>query len=169
MGKRGPQPQSAELKRLRGNPGKRAIKEVPTAEAGVPPCPIELEHIAVEWNHYGNILAKLGILRETDWPMFDAMWRTWDKYKTIAERRVVLDELVEKAGDDPETDASVMKSLFTLITKIEPLELQYLAALVRLLDHFGMAPSSRGSISVEAPKGESEFEQFLNRGKVVAK
>lgn len=160
MGKRGPQPQSAELKKLRGNPGKRAIKEVPTAPAGYPKCPADLvADVGKEWDRYGKVLSSLGILRETDWPMYDALWRTWAKYKVLADRSAKLDELTDAL--EPNDDAKLIAQILRLVSKIEPLELQYLGALVKLLDHFGMAPSSRGSISVEPPKEESEFEKFL--------
>jgi hypothetical protein len=166
MGKRGPQPQSAELKKLRGNPGKRAIPETASSTPMVHECPDDLADIKSTWDYYGNLLAKMGILQDSDAIAWDALWRTWKKYKELALRREVLDELVEIASNDPNKEASTIKSLFTLIAKIEPLELQYLQALTRQLDHFGMSPSSRGSIAIDPPKEESEFERFMKRDKV---
>jgi len=165
MGKRGPQPQSAELKKLRGNPGKRAIPKTASSPAMVHECPNDLADIKPTWDHYGKLLAKMGILQDSDGIAWDALWRTWKKYKELAIRRESLDELVERAKEDEDADASLIQSILKLVSKIEPLELQYLAALTRQLDHFGMSPSSRGSITIEAPKEEDEFTKFLQRKK----
>ena len=166
MGKRGPQPKPAEINRLHGNPGKRPIKDVPTAPAGVPPCPEDLADVKAEWDRYGEMLSGLGVLRETDAVMYEAMWRTWAKYSAITKRSAMLNDMVEDidAGETPE----ILESCIRIIAKIEPLELQYLAALVRLLDHFGMSPSSRSSLSVEKPAEPSEFDQFLAKRKELA-
>jgi len=166
MGKRGPQPQSAELKKLRGNPGKRAIPETASSTPMVHECPSDLLDIKTTWDYYGNLLAKMGILQDSDAIAWDALWRTWKKYKELSIRRESLDELVERATEDEEADGDLIQSILKLVSKIEPLELQYLAALTRQLDHFGMSPSSRGSIAIDPPKEESEFEQFMKRDKV---
>lgn len=152
MGKRGPQPQSPELKALRGNPGKRAIPNPPKAPATCPPCPKELEHIRGEWDRYGTMLAGLGILRETDTIAWDSMWRTYDKYMQSGR---AVSEAVE-SGDAERIKAAA---------RFGALELQYLGVLIKLLDRFGMNPSSRNSIGVEAPKGDmkSEFEILRDR------
>jgi len=167
MGKRGPQPQSAELKKLRGNPGKRAIPNTASSEPKKHRCPDDLIDIKKTWDHYSAMLAKMGILQASDAIAWDALWRTWKKYKELSERRVQLDAIVDRISkDEYEIDAETLCKIISTVAKIEPLELQYLSALTRQLDHFGMSPSSRGSISVEKPKEESEFELFLKREKV---
>lgn len=152
MGKRGPQPQSAELKALRGNPGKRRLPNPPRAEALCPPCPTDLYHLEIGWNYYGNILARLGILRATDEMAYGALWRTFDKYIKAAEAGALA-----LASGDPEQMIAA--------AKYGALELQYLGVLIKLLDRFGMNPSSRSSIGIEAPKGEekSEFERLREK------
>ena len=152
MGKRGPQPQSAELKALRGNPGKRAIPHPPKAEAMCPPCPTDLYHLEIGWNYYGNILARLGILRATDEMAYGALWRTFDKYIKAAE---AVSAAINTG--DPE--------LIAAAAKLGDKELQYLGVLIKLLDRFGMNPSSRSSIGIEAPRGEekSEFEKLREK------
>ena len=152
MGKRGPQPQSAELKALRGNPGKRAIKHVPTGQPGCPKCPADLAHVRKDWDHYGKILAGLGILRDTDAVTWDALWRTFDKYMKCAQQAKAI-------RLNPATNGGVMVDPFLA------LELQYLNTLLRLLDRFGMSPSSRGALNIEAPKEADDFTKFLSRKK----
>lgn len=138
MGKRGPQPQPAELKKLRGNPGKRAVKETASSTPMVPECPGSLKSVKATWDHYGQILAKMGILQESDGVSWELLWRTWADYLY--------------ACNDPECTMSN--------------KLQLANTVQRLLDHFGMSPSARGSIAIDPPKEESEFEQFLNRNKI---
>ena len=151
MGKRGPQPQPAELKRFRGNPGKRAIKHVPTGQPGCPKCPAELAHVRKDWNHYGRILAGLGILRDTDAVTWDALWRTFDKYMQLATQSKAVRIKAENGS--------------ATVDPLLALELQYLNTLLRLLDRFGMSPSSRGALNIEAPKHADEFSAFLSRKK----
>ena len=151
MGKRGPQPQSAELKALRGNPGKRAIKHVPTGQPSCPKCPADLAHVRKDWNHYGRILAGLGILRDTDAVTWDALWRTFDKYMKLATQAKPVRLKAENGT--------------ATVDPLLALELQYLNTLLRLLDRFGMSPSSRGALNIEAPKQADEFSAFLSRKK----
>jgi phage terminase small subunit len=151
MGKRGPQPQPAELKKLRGNPGKRAIKEVPKGAAICPDCPADLEHVSGLWSHYGEILARLGILRETDGIAWEMLWRTFDKYIQAAK--------VTKIGRVKTESGSMGVDPLIII------EGKYLNNLLRLLDRFGMSPTSRGALNIEAPKEADEFTAFLQRKK----
>jgi phage terminase small subunit len=133
MGKRGPKPQPAELKALRGNPGKRAIIDVPKGEPECPVCPDDLKGVKKDWDHYGGILAKLGILRTTDAVAWRLLWSTFKNYLSA-----------EAIGDIQ-------------------LQLRIVKAILPLLDRFGMNPSSRSSLKIEAPKGEDEFSKFRDR------
>jgi phage terminase small subunit len=143
MGKRGRQPQPIELKKLRGNLGKRAIKVVPISNTSIPKCPEDLKDIESTWNHYGSILEKLGILRETDATMWEILWRAWKRYKEVKNLEL-----------EPE--------------RIIKIELELGNSLMRYLSHFGMSPSTRNSLQVEPPREKDEFTEFLER-KSVAK
>jgi len=138
MGKRGPQPQSAELKKLRGNPGKRAIPKTASSVPMVHECPDDLLDIKSTWDHYGDVLAKMGILQDSDGVAWEILWRTWYDYLSLCK--------------DEEAKLSD--------------KIQLSNTVLRLLDHFGMSPSSRGSIAIDPPKEESEFERFMKRDKV---
>jgi hypothetical protein len=133
MGKRGPQPQPAELRKLRGNPGKRAIPKTPTGDPTLPVCPAELKHLKKSWDYYGGILVKLKILCNTDGLAWGLLWTTFDNYMDA-----------RKIGDIG-------------------LQLRVVKAIVPLLDRFGMSPSSRASLNIEAPKEEDEFSKFLKK------
>ena len=153
MGRRGPQPQPNDLKKLRGNPGKRPIKEIPLAKVGIPVCPDELSHLKPTWDYYGLILERIGILRETDAIAYETMFRTFDKYMQITK--------AAKPGRIRTEDGRMLTDPHMAM------ELQYLNALMRLLDRFGMSPSARNSLSIEAPKDEDEFTRFLNARKQI--
>jgi phage terminase small subunit len=118
-----------------------------------PRCPADLAHVRKDWNHYGRILAGLGILRDTDAIAWEALWRTFAKYMKLT--------ATAKAGRlNPEGNpAGLMLDPFLSI------ELQYLNTLLRLLDRFGMSPSSRGALNIEAPKEADDFTKFLQRKK----
>lgn len=150
MGKRGPQPQPAELKKLRGNPGKRALSKTPLGEAVCPACPEDLYHIKSTWDHYGGILSGLGILRDTDGIAWEMLWRTWDKYIQAAKATKIQRLKSETTGN-------------IIVDPLIIIESKYLTNLLRLLDRFGMSPSTRGSLNIEAPKEVDEFTAFLQR------
>jgi len=133
MGKRGPQPQPAELRKLRGNPGKRAIPKTPKGEAKLPECPEELAELKADWDYYGGILVKLGILCDTDGIAWELLWTTWDNY--LKARGI---------GDIG-------------------LQLRVAHALLPILDRFGMSPSSRASLHIDAPQEEDEFSAFIKK------
>ena len=167
MGKRGPKPQAKELKELRGNPGKRALPDSPSSDPDVPLCPDDLLDIKSVWDEYGDVLKNMGVLQKSDGIMWDALWRTWAKYKEIANRRVELDEMVDAI--EGEEDLDKISRILKLVTRIEPLEIQYLNTLMRLLDHFGMSPSSRSSIQISKPQEEDEFTKFLKEQEKIKK
>lgn len=134
MGKRGPKPQPAELKALRGNPGKRALPKVPVSDPMMPDIPKDMPaRIASMWSHYGGVLVRIGILREADGVAWELLWRTFKNY---------LDAV--QIGDIA-------------------LQLRTVKAILPLLDRFGMNPTSRSSLSIEPPKGEDEFTKFRAR------
>ncbi|OHD56894.1 MAG: hypothetical protein A2Y33_01625 [Spirochaetes bacterium GWF1_51_8] len=138
MGKRGPQPQPAELKALRGNPGKRAIPNTASSVPMLKKCPASLKGIKATWDHYGKVLADMGILQDSDGISWELLWRTWADYLS--------------ACKDPDFSVSEKIKIANTVQ--------------RLLDHFGMSPSARGSIAVDPPKKESEFEKYLDRNKI---
>ena len=131
MGKRGPQPQPIELRKLRGNPGKRAIPKVPTGEPKLPECPEDLAGLKASWDYYGEILVRLRILCDTDGVSWRLLWSTFDNYLNA-----------RKIGDIG-------------------LQLRIVNTMIPLLDRFGMSPSARASLNIEAPKEEDEFSKFL--------
>jgi phage terminase small subunit len=102
------------------------------------------------------MLANLGILRESDAVAWDALWRTYDKYMAAGRAVAVAIE-----SGDPEKIAAA--------ARFGALELQYLGVLIKLLDRFGMNPSSRNAIGIEAPKGETKSEFEILRGRLAQK
>ncbi len=64
---RGRKPDPTKLKLLKGNPGKRAIKNEPEPEVCIPDPPDHLDDVAVgEWNRIAPQLEQLGLLSDID-------------------------------------------------------------------------------------------------------
>jgi hypothetical protein len=80
----------------------------------------------------------MGVLQDSDGVAWEILWRTWADYLTVYQ--------------DPFAKVSDKVQLANTVQ--------------RMLDHFGMSPSSRGSISIDPPKEESEFEKFIKRDKI---
>lgn len=68
MGQRGPAPKPTALKRLQGNPGKRALNESePRPAATLPRCPSHLQGEArAEWRRVARALHESGLLTQVD-------------------------------------------------------------------------------------------------------
>ena len=138
MGKRGPQPQPVELRKLRGNPGKRAMPNPPKGEVVVISCPARLAEHKKLWDKYATILEKIGILRETDALAYECLFDCLAIYIDHRDK-----------GEAREQMAAARE-------------------LRTWMQHFGLTPSSRSSIGIEAPKEEDEFTAFLKSQKKAA-
>lgn len=151
MGKRGPQPAPDALKMLRGNPGKRRVQSCPAAAPSVPACPRDLVKIRPLWDHYGAALARLRILTDTDHLAFGLLWKTYLRW-CEANRKATMKVHRNSKG-------------FPAADPLLTVEAKYIHAVVSLMDRFGMSPSSRTGLRIEAPKGEDEFTRFMNRSR----
>ena len=149
---RGRKPLPAEIKRLRGNPGKRPIIDDLDAPQGVPECPDHLcEEAHREWNRITVELSLMRILSLVDRAALAAYCQTWARWAQ-AERELQQSGHMLKAPSG------------------YPIPNPYLAiankALIQMkafLVEFGMTPSSRARIHVETPKisKPSPLDEFL--------
>lgn len=82
MGKRGPLPQSAALKILAGNPGKRPIRRGTSAASGAVACPEWLKGEArAEWKRLAPALLKAEILKPVDQVSFSIYCQTIARWR----------------------------------------------------------------------------------------
>ena len=155
MGTRGPKAKPDALKKLEGNPGKRALKKDAPEPEGLPVRPLYLTKYAREvWDKILN-------------SMPPALYRTCDSfllaaYCTAADmhRRAVTE--IEKQGAIAfgENDAPYQNPWVSILNK----QAQLMATLGSRL---GLDPSARASLSVQKEDGKkkSKFDGLINVGK----
>ena len=82
MGKRGPKPIPTALKKLAGNPGKRALPEnEPQYEVEIPDCPEHLDEVAkAEWERMAKAMHAAGVLTKADRAVMAAYCESWSLY-----------------------------------------------------------------------------------------
>ena len=152
MGKRGPKPQPAAIKRMLGNPGKRAIKPDLPAPAGTPPMPARLmvEPAAVDkWNELVPILLKLGTLTTADGEALATLCEVY-----AATQSCLLE--LRAAGPVMRTDLGGVKP-----NPAGPLYRSLVALQASLMGEFGLTPSSRTRLGGKEEKPADEVEEFF--------
>lgn len=153
MAVRGRKPKPAELKELQGNPGKRAVpsqRPPPERRRRAPSPPEWLSDDARgEWHRVARVLISTRVLTETD---LTALAAYCDAYGRWREAR----KLLEDQGLTVET---MMGG-----TKVHPawtIANQSMSQMRAFMAEFGMTPSSRSRVHVDAPAEKSEFELYL--------
>lgn len=105
------------------------------------------------WRELAPKLEKLGLLTETDGPLFEALCEAWARYQEARRRyrRVIR-------AVDPVNGMTTIRKAEVSVEKAE-------AALRMLAAEFGLTPASRGRLDVAAePSEDDAFEAFLSRG-----
>ena len=152
MGKRGPKPAPASVRRLAGNPGKRAIRPDLPAPAGTPPMPkrLMLEPVAVEkWHELVPILAGLGTLTTADGEALATLCEVY------AATQACLLEL-RASGPVMRTDLGGVKP-----NPAGPLYRGLVSLQASLMGEFGLTPSSRVRLGGKEEKPSDEVEEFF--------
>jgi P27 family predicted phage terminase small subunit len=133
--KRGPKTKPTNLKRLEGNPGKRALpKDEPEPEpvlAGVEP-PSHLSKLAKdEWRRLSPELIRLGLMTVVDFGALAAYCAAWSDF-VMAERALQRGKIVTRGKE-----GQPVRSPWFMV-KYKAVE-----AMVKLGDRFGFSPSAR--------------------------
>ncbi len=159
----GRKPLPTAVKRLRGNPGKRALnKNEPLPKAGIPPCPDWLSDLARElWGELAPQLDALGILTIADGPALAGLCECYAEFRHA--RADVL-----KHG---ETYWSVSEDGSKMKRKNPSVEIasDSFKRWVRMLSEFGLTPSARSKLSL-SPAGDEEDQKlaaFEKEGKLL--
>lgn len=143
---KGRKPTPTALRLLRGNPRKRPVNAREPAPARVPDDiapPDWLDPSAqVEWRRLAPLLARLGVLTETDSDALAAYCESWTTWKQ-ATQKIRQFGMVVKANK-----AGVELPVISPYVKIAE---RSLAAMRGFLVEFGMTPSSRARIHTAAP------------------
>jgi P27 family predicted phage terminase small subunit len=143
---RGRKPEPSALKLLRGLPGKRKLSADEPAPTPVtdltPPDWIEGEARA-EWERLAPMLARLGVLTETDMGALSAYCEAWATWKGATQQiRKWGMVLKAKEGELP------------VVSPYVKIAHNALMQMRGLLVEFGMTPSSRARIHVAKPAAE---------------
>ena len=152
MSTRGRKPVPAAVKRLAGNPGKRAIRPELPAPAGTPPMPKRLmvEPLAVEkWSELVPILLSLGTLTTADGEALATLCEVY------AATQACLLEL-RASGPVMRTDLGGVKP-----NPAGPLYRSLVALQASLMGEFGLTPSSRVRLGGKEEKPTDEVEEFF--------
>src|SRR5262245_21601324 len=153
---RGPKPQSTATKRLRGNPGKRALNAdepqppAPTADFDTPPPEMAgNKHAAATWRRLAPLLRESRQVTDADRDALVALCLEWSRY-TIAMRRVTHGRLLVKSRL-----GNVVPNPYL------PIANKALAACNRLWVELGLTPSSRSRVKAAGPPPDEDgFEEF---------
>ena len=152
MGKRGPPPAPAAVKRMLGNPGKRKIRPDLPSPPGAPPMPKRLmvEPVAVQkWNELTPILLSLGTLTQADGEALATLCEVY------AATQACLLEL-RATGPVMRTDLGGVKP-----NPAGPLYRSLVALQASLMGEFGLTPSSRTRLGGKEEKPTDEVEEFF--------
>ena len=152
MGKRGPPPAPAAVKRMLGNPGKRKIRPDLPSHPGAPPMPkrLMMEPVAVEkWNELTPILLTLGTLTQADGEALATLCEVY------AATQACLLEL-RTTGPVMRTDLGGVKP-----NPAGPLYRSLVALQASLMGEFGLTPSSRTRLGGKEEKPTDEVEEFF--------
>jgi P27 family predicted phage terminase small subunit len=159
--KTGPKPIPTALKRVMGNPGKRALngdEPKPDRLSCLEP-PAHLDDVAkAEWRRLAPGLARLGLLTQCDTALFAGYCIAFSQY-------VAANEWMRANGSTMtmRDDKGVVKYVQCVPQWNQAYKA--LEAMRKLGAEFGLSPSARSSLRVEAPKEiGSEWDQFLPGG-----
>lgn len=150
MGRRGPAPEPTALKRLKGNPGKRALNDSePRPAATLPRCPSHLQGEArAEWKRVAKALHQSGLLTQVDraaLAIYCQAWARWIKAEAQVARH---GEVVKSAA------GNVMQNPYLSIANRAMKQVQSMAR------ELGMTPSARSQIKVQ-PLDEPSLADLL--------
>lgn len=150
MGERGPAPEPTALKRLKGNPGKRALNDSePRPAATMPRCPSHLQGEArAEWKRVAKTLHQSGLLTQVDraaLAIYCQAWARWVKAEAQVARH---GEVVKSAA------GNVMQNPYLSIANRAMKQMREMAR------ELGMTPSARSQIKVQ-PLDEPSLADLL--------
>jgi P27 family predicted phage terminase small subunit len=153
---RGRKPKPTELKRLAGNPGKRALNDAEPRPRVVLPRPPSLlsDEEKVKWKSLVRDLYPLGLVTILDIDQLSTYCVLWVRW-------VKAEKLIREKGEIIKTAAgNIIQNPYLSIAN------RALDQLNKLGAEFGMTPSARSRVKTENMDVEQELEQLLFGQKV---
>ena len=155
---RGRKPIPTEIKRARGNPGRRPLNDCePQVKPGVPRCPANLDEAARrEWRRISKLLARYGVLTEMDASALATYCQVWSRWQ-------YAEEQLRKYGPvilSPQNKFPIQSPYLAIANRsIEQLQ--------KMLVEFGMTPSSRCRIQATPESESGDLMEFIRSNPAV--
>ena len=140
MAQRGRKPKPTALKQLEGNPGRRSLNNnEPKPCKKAPRCPSWLEEEAKrEWKRMVKILEHMGLLTEIDMAAFAGYCQAFARWKEA-------EEFISKHGTIVKTPSGYWQQ----VPQVSIVQ-TYLKIMNRFCEQFGLTPSARSRMIVDA-------------------
>ena len=152
-------PKPSAIKRLEGNPGRRALNDAePQPDVALPPKPATLSPVAAaEWDVTGPLLVSLGVLTVADGQAFQAYCELRADWEAIGARlKDDPDPVYEKItidGSGQEHRELKPNPLYAMRDRVAGRLLMYFA-------RFGMTPSDRSKIIAPKPVAKQRKDSW---------
>ena len=156
MAKRGPRPKPTEVKRLRGNPGKRALnKREPTPKGHAPTIPAHLDEESKKaWRWLVKTLREMNILAVSDVAIMTLYSDVWGQYVAVRRKLAPLGE--------HQFIAKSTKGVFYMNPLLN-VEAMLKKQLMQCLRELGLSPSARSGLSVNSDKAADPMAALLEK------
>jgi P27 family predicted phage terminase small subunit len=150
----GRKPKPTALRVLQGNAGKRALpKHEPTPAAEPPPKPAHLtERAAAAWDRVAPELHRLGLLSVVDGLALELLVCAYDDW-----REAHIEVAAEGATYETETEHGRIVRAHPQVA----IRSDAWRRVKSILAEFGLTPSSRARLDIEAPGQEDPMDAFL--------
>ena len=144
MAQRGRKPKPTALKELEGNPGKRQLNvNEPKPLAKAPSCPKWLDPEAKkEWRRLSKKMEQIGILTEIDMAAFAGYCQAYARWKAA-------EEFISKHGSIVKTPSGYWQQVPQV-----SIAQQYMKAMQKFAEQFGLTPAARSRIVADNTKTE---------------
>jgi len=148
---RGRKPKPSAIKKLEGNPGKRAVnKREPKPAIEIPACPTHLTGDArQEWNRITKELQAMGLIALADRSVLAAYCTAYADYvKAVKKLKTQGEVITYESGNVVQNPWVGIKN-------------RAMEKLVKIAAEFGMTPSSRVRLQVETPTEDDDMASLL--------
>jgi len=160
---RGRRPLPTEVKKLRGNPGKRKLpKDEPKPKISDPIMPAGLSELAEkEWNDILPILREMKVLTEADGKALAAYCHNFSRWMQAETELARLGIIVEEAIMGGPVEHREVVGYKYKRNPANSISNDAQKLMKSFLIEFGLTPASRAKLRIEKPSEPDPFEAYL--------